>query len=132
MECVVWNCRGVGGRSFSRLLLDLKHQYGFKFLALLETRQNSARAISVSCRLGFDYSNFVEAQGFSGGIWCFWESSINFTVLTSNSQFVHGVITGSDNLASYVTIVYGSPNVQVRRSLWNSLHNFSESIADKS
>lgn len=46
--------------------------------------------LSIVRRLGFGYMDMVEAVGFSGGIWCFWVESVDFTVYHKYSQVLHG------------------------------------------
>ncbi|CAN1140772.1 hypothetical protein LINPERPRIM_LOCUS25038 [Linum perenne] len=59
-------------------------------VVLLEPRVSGDVGSAVSKKLLFDSSFFVEAQGFSGGIWLLWnEFVIKIKVLASSNQFIH-------------------------------------------
>lgn len=128
MDCFVWNCRGAGGRALPRLLQDLRRQHGFHFLALLETRQNGSKTQALASRLKFNSAVIVEAQGFKGGIWCFWDTTLDFEVLVTTTQLIHGVLHSPSQPDCYVTVVYGSPHLQSRRDLWLYLRQIGGAI----
>ncbi|KAF7831717.1 ribonuclease H [Senna tora] len=73
MNMLVWNCRGTGMRSFPSLMKDLCRKHKFDFLALVETRQSGLNAELICRKLGFLNWSREEAEGYSGGIWCFWD-----------------------------------------------------------
>ena len=59
--------------------------------------------------------HIVEARGFSGRIWLFWDDETKFSVLTTGDQFIHGVIdvgTGNE-IFCYIGV-------------WSSEHDFEE------
>ncbi|GMI81045.1 hypothetical protein HRI_001773800 [Hibiscus trionum] len=73
-------------------------------------------------RSDFDCSHRVEANGFSGGLWILWKSTVTFQVLAVSNLFVHGICTSTQDCKSfYVTFVYASPHASSRRRLWGDL-----------
>ena len=70
-----------------------------------------------------DFDNWfrVEVDGFSGGLWLFWNSEIHIHVIKSHPQFIHMEIetNGQDNWL--FTLIYGSPSPQLRKFLWSEL-----------
>ncbi|XVE48700.1 hypothetical protein DITRI_Ditri01bG0023200 [Diplodiscus trichospermus] len=58
-------------------------------LVLLETKINGEKADKVCSRLRFDNWVRVECAGYSGGIWLFWNSTVNIKILQSDPQFLH-------------------------------------------
>ncbi|XP_028776836.1 uncharacterized protein LOC114733531 [Neltuma alba] len=122
------NMQGAGSRSLPRLLEDLKKKHELKFLALLEPRQKSARVNKLARRLRFQNFDFVDARGFSGGIWCFWEKDFRFRVVLKTDQVVHGIVNEGLADEAWFTIVYGRPNFAQRRTLWESLRRIGENI----
>ena len=90
INTLVWNSRGAGKRNFSSFMKDLRGRYGFSILVLLEIRLSGCRANKVAKKFCFDGSFRVDADGFAGGIWVFWDSSLwNVSILCSGKQFVH-------------------------------------------
>lgn len=74
MNSLVWNCRRAGGKNFHNLVRDIMKIYHIDFIAILEPKISGTRAENVVNRIGLDDGVRVEAQGFSGGIWCLWKS----------------------------------------------------------
>ena len=70
-------------------------------------------------KLKFDEMFCVEADGFSGGLALFWNREI---VLKANQNFIH-IVFYEKNGGSFWdgTFVYGNPNFQERRYLWDKL-----------
>ncbi|XP_028804662.1 uncharacterized protein LOC114759619 [Neltuma alba] len=120
---MTWNTRGAGDASFRRLLSDLMVRNNVNIFALLEPRQDGEKAGLIARRLGWPNKFLVEARGFSGGIWLFWDMNTDFVVLSSSDQFVHGKVRNGNGDEWLLTFVYGHPNTILRRQLWQSLHN---------
>ena len=126
-----WNSRGAGGAPFHRFLGELCRNKCVNLLALLEPRQPGSRARNVARKLGWPNMHIVEARGFSGGIWLFWDDETKFSVLTTGDQFIHGVIDVGTGNEFFVTLVYGHPNMILRRSLWSSLNSICNPEEDR-
>ena len=128
MNWMIWNTRGTGTRSFPGLIRNLKKHYQLGFLALLETRcskENSERRVQ---QFGFENCALVDAEGYSGGIWCLWDSSIGMvTILERNSQFIHLRVSSNKGVWE-LTVIYASPQPLVRRALWDQLSRLEASI----
>lgn len=72
--------------------------------------------------MGFENWARIEAIGFSGGIWLFWNASMFIvSVLCTNSQFLHCKIDNGKDCSWFLSIVYGSPNEHLRSRLFASL-----------
>lgn len=66
------------------MINDLRREFGAFLVILMETHTSSASAQRILGRIGFDSQYIEEAGGQSGGIWCFWDSSIwNVHVINS-------------------------------------------------
>lgn len=118
MNLLIWNARGVGGKAFVPLLLELRKKYGFQFLAILEPKQKREKAEWLRRRLGFAEMDVVKVRGLGGGIWCFWESETGFRVLGKYDQVLHGVFNGGRHDEWGLSVVYGDPNFMRRQNLW--------------
>ncbi|CAN1255306.1 hypothetical protein LINPERPRIM_LOCUS8934, partial [Linum perenne] len=94
----------------------------------LEPRISGAKGQAVRDKLGFHNSFVVEAQGFRGCIWLLWnETDFTLRVLCSSPQFIHVKVEWDPGQACELTFVYASPNLAIRRSLWQSLGQIARS-----
>ncbi|KAG8475227.1 hypothetical protein CXB51_032054 [Gossypium anomalum] len=113
---------GCAGLKFSRIFWEYNREHKPDLVGLLETTVSGSKADSVIAKLGFDFSHRVEAVGFSGGIWIRWKDTISVDILGNHSQFIFFKISGkSYRHPVLVTFVYGSPNSQKRKQLWDAL-----------
>ncbi|KAF7823171.1 putative ribonuclease H protein At1g65750 family [Senna tora] len=130
MNCVVWNCRGTGAKSFPGVVRDLKRNFQVDFLALLETHQEGFRAQRIMDKFGFDQREIVEAVGYAGGIWCLWKNNgSRIRVVQRHNQFIHFHILDCSG-SWFLTIVYGSPHFAQRGDLWNNLKSIGTAMVD--
>ncbi|EOY08834.1 Uncharacterized protein TCM_024073 [Theobroma cacao] len=73
------------------------------------------------CKYGFQNYFKVKANGYSGGIWVFWNAEvIEVEVLAYSSQLTHLLLNPSKE-QWLLTEIYGSPLVKERKHLWDSL-----------
>ncbi|XP_019151953.1 PREDICTED: uncharacterized protein LOC109148673 [Ipomoea nil] len=121
MNLLVWNCQGAASRKFRRILGNFTKVYKPEIVCLLETKVSGAQANDICCRLGFDEWLRVEAFGFSGGIWVLWNLTILVDVLITHPQFVVAKVSHSGSPCWFLSFVYGSPNITLRRELFSEL-----------
>lgn len=90
MNCLIWNCRGTGGKDFPMFIRDSTRIYKLDFVALLEPRISGTIAERVINKFGFANCVKVEAEGFSGGLWFKWKSCCpNLSVVSSSKYCIH-------------------------------------------
>ncbi|KAK4259941.1 hypothetical protein QN277_006218 [Acacia crassicarpa] len=90
MNCLIWNLRGTGALSFPSLVRDLKAYYRLDFLAVLETRCSREASHRRAQRFGFTNMELIDCEGYSGGIWCFWEhNTFSVSVIERHHQYMH-------------------------------------------
>lgn len=121
MIFITWNCQGAGGKAFLRVLKNMIRTHKLDVLGLVEPKVSGAQANVICSKLGFSDCIRVEAIGFSGGIWVFWNTSLQVTVLHTHPQFV--LIQGQmeNQEAWYYAVVYGSPTHNLLRRMWSEL-----------
>ncbi|KAF7834748.1 ribonuclease H [Senna tora] len=128
MNYSIWNSRGTGANSFLGLIKDINRRHKVDFLAILKPRKSGLNASNIVKRLGFEIRNRVEANSFSGGIWCMWNKSLlNVEVLIKHPQFMHLRVKNS-SMPWFFTVVYGNLNVNLCRTLWDNLQLLSTSV----
>ncbi|XP_031099664.1 uncharacterized protein LOC116003863 [Ipomoea triloba] len=112
---------GAASSSFRRALSYLILVHRPSIVCFLEPKVSGAQASKICSNFGFEEWVRVEAVGFSGGIWVLWKGSLNVEIIETHPQFItlqmdHGV-AGVHRL----TLVYGSPNLYLRRRLFSDL-----------
>nr|GLL37714.1 uncharacterized protein LOC109159904 [Ipomoea trifida] len=121
MNCIVWNCQGAGGRAFHRVLKNLIQTHKPTILSLVEPKVSGAQADLICKKMGYSDWVRVEAVGFSGGIWTFWNDSLQVSVISTHPQFVILQVRNDTNNPWFYAVVYGSPTHHLRRRLWAEL-----------
>ncbi|KAJ1441622.1 hypothetical protein SESBI_01244 [Sesbania bispinosa] len=123
--------KGAGAKRFPGLVRDLGKLYQLKFIALLEPRISGSKADLAMKKMGFSGGVRVEAQGFSGGIWCMWKAEdMTVNVIKTSSQCIHFQLINVGGAIWTLTIVYASPNVQIYEDLWEELATFGNNLSD--
>lgn len=115
MNCLIWNCRGAGGRNFHNFVRDCIRIYHLDFVALLEPRISGPAADKVIQKIGLTEGVWVEAIGFSGVIWCLWKSNCPSIRIAPLSSWK-------------LSVVYASPSLSQREETWNELRNYSLTV----
>nr|GMD68491.1 ribonuclease H [Ipomoea batatas] len=87
----------------------------------MEPKVSGAHANTICMKLGFLDWVRVEAVGFSGGIWVFWNKSSNVKVVATHPQFILLQVQDANRVDWHLAVVYGSPTHHLRRRLWNEL-----------
>ncbi|KAK4284783.1 hypothetical protein QN277_001566 [Acacia crassicarpa] len=129
MNFLIWNSRGTRAQSFPALVHDLKAHYKLNFVAVLETRCSTKVSHRRASQLGFPNLELIDCEGYSGDIWCLWDSSIiSISVIERNHQFMHLQVTGGSGTMWMLTVVYASPSCGSRRILWENLSRIATSI----
>lgn len=109
MNCVIWNCRGAGGKEFPALVRDTVRMYNLDFIAILEPRISGTTADRVIERIGLPNIVKVDAVGFSGGLWCLWKNSYPPIMVHSKSPFcIHLHVKPNSPDGWFLSIVYAS------------------------
>lgn len=116
---IYWNYRGAGSKNSVRHFLDLIRTYSSDILILLETRVQSSNVVDILNRSYLSSFLASEANGFAGGIWILWNSSVvNVELISMDDQFINVIIDNFITERWILTAVYASPKLAFRRSLW--------------
>ena len=72
MNCLSWNCRGLGNPKVVCELRNVVKQEGPALVFVMETKIRGKRVEDLRHTLGFAGSFGVDSDGLSGGIGLFW------------------------------------------------------------
>lgn len=122
MNFMSWNCRGTAAKGFTSLVRDLRKEYDYSLIFLLETHASGDKALRQAKKTGFGGQFIVDANGHSGGIWCLWDVGYwNVDVINNSNQFVHMKVTWKGSISWLITVVYASTRYVRRQELWENL-----------
>jgi len=78
---------------------------------------------------GFDCSDYVEGQGFAGGILLAWRSnSTTVVVLAKDKQFIHTELCFNRERPWFFTSVYVSPSEIQKKDFWTKMEDLGKQI----
>lgn len=93
--------------------------YRPSILDIVEPRISGSRAERVIRKLKFPKWHVAEPVGYAGGIWLAWDDAIlQVTVILSSPQLLHVQVKPKDATEFFMTVVYASPKLELRRILW--------------
>lgn len=117
LSILFWNAQGAAFKWFRRIFCAVSNNYKPTMVVSLQPRISGDKADDFIKHSGFDKSHWIEANGFSGGIWILWQDKFDVEVFVNHKQFVHFRISEKNVLLSWVTAVYGRPNPSIRKHL---------------
>ncbi|WCJ43898.1 hypothetical protein M5689_024607 [Euphorbia peplus] len=80
MNCISWNCRGLGNPRAVRCLGDLLKSQNPNLVFLIETLVYSSKIESLRRKFNFNYKFVVDCRGHSGGLVVLWKNSLDASV----------------------------------------------------
>ncbi|XP_010687131.1 uncharacterized protein LOC104901277 [Beta vulgaris subsp. vulgaris] len=128
IKILVWNVQGVGNKV--PVIRELVRINKPSVVVLVETHMSGDQAQKICDKIGFSGQQRVEAQGFSGGIWLFWDISlVSVTSYGSHSQHLTVEISKVGEDPWLFSAVYASPDSTLRKELWRELEKIKEDYA---
>ncbi|XP_061339719.1 uncharacterized protein LOC133286328 [Gastrolobium bilobum] len=129
MSVIFWNCRGATKPNLGRTLKSIVVKHKVCMVGLMETRTDRSKCKKLLKKINFDKMIIEEANGFSGGIWVFWDSvRAEVQAIQQTNQYIHMKVTLVDSLSFLCTAVYGSPHEGNRHLMWEDLIQLSSLI----
>lgn len=122
MNCLSWNCRGVGNKPTVRELGGLVKAAQAKIVFLCETMQAANKVRRLRGRLGLRGFAGVDSDGLSGGLALFWCDQMHVDVQTKNERYIDAYVRMSAQAPPWrLTCVYGEPRSENRQHMWDLL-----------
>jgi exonuclease III len=124
IKILFWNARGAGSGKFQSAIVDLIKINHVDILAICEPKVQFQKASKTMLSLGFTDHKIVEANGFSGGIWLFWNSTnLHVDFIDKNAQTITVKVTLPGGPSWMLSTLYASPTKTVRSMLWSYFDN---------
>lgn len=125
-KVLAWNCRGTGSPDTLRAIVRMIRDHKPDILFLMETRVSSTRVRYLLKNSSFTNLAAIEARGFSGGLWVFWnETTTPLRVLSYTAQAMNVGILKDGQVDLVLTLVYASPTFSIRQQF----HQYIETIS---
>lgn len=122
MNIISWNCRGIGQKGFVPLIKDVSKEYDTSLIFLLEVHASGERVRKFARRTGSDGFFIIDSDDQAGGIIALWRTTFwRVDVLKHSNQFLHLKVGWGREASWCLTAVYGKPQLQARRVLWDEL-----------
>ena len=118
MNCLSWNCRGLGQPWAVLKLTDLVKKHSPSILFLMETRAKDHKLKTLCSKLHLE-NVFIESQvNTGGGLALYWKDGINLKVLDSTPTFVDVVVNPGMDDAQRLMGFYRNPRTANRKHSW--------------
>lgn len=124
-----WNCRGAGSPQTVRAIKGLLRDYHPNIMFLMETRVPSLRARQIIRGSSFTHLMAVEARGFSGGLWCFWDdTTLQVRLLSYTSQLINIRVSWLNEDPVIISLIYASPTAIGREPLYEYMEQMANYV----
>ena len=128
MNCLNWNCRGLGNQRLVRELSVLVKSKGPRLVFLMETKKKNSYMEKIRCHLKFDNMFLVPRRHFSGGLALFWSNDLDLHIRTFSSHHIDAVVNPRIDDAWQFTGFYRAPKIANREDSWSLLRHLSTQL----
>ncbi|KAL0010115.1 hypothetical protein SO802_005223 [Lithocarpus litseifolius] len=125
MNCLVWNCRGLGNLRTGKELGDLIWPKDPSVVFLAETLAEEARLDTVQRSIDYEHKWVVPKEGRGGGLVLFWKSTVNLEVIDSSQYYIDTWIDRGSEHEWRFTGFYGELDTSRRVEAWDSLRTLN-------
>lgn len=121
MNCLAWNCRGLGNFRTVRALNDLVRGHKPDILFLCETISVATKIEKFRVKFKYDYCFSVDRVGRSGGLAVFWRNYSEVSVDNYSQNHIDLVFTENGATSWRLTLYYGFPERTRRKDAWEMI-----------
>ena len=91
MNCLSWNCRGLGQPRAVLELTEMVKKYSLSIIFLMETRSKEGFLKKLCSKLHADNVFIVPRTNTGGGLALYWKDSIDLHVMSSSPTYIDAV-----------------------------------------
>jgi hypothetical protein len=121
MNCLSWNCRGLGNPCTVQELTRLVRAKAPSAVFLIETWSNEDYLEILRCNLQFSNKFVVHSNKKGGGLALLWNVDLNVSIKSYSHNHIDAVINEGMSDAWRLTGVYGAPETHNRPKTWDLL-----------
>ncbi|GMY20521.1 hypothetical protein FCV25MIE_15760 [Fagus crenata] len=123
MNCIVWNCRGLGNPRTVQELAQMVRDKDPSAVFLIETWANEPQLELLRIQLHFANKLVVPRRNRGGGLAAFWKQDTDLTISSYSYSHIDTIIDGQTDDAWRFTCFYGAPKMHRRIQSWNLLRS---------
>ena len=118
MNCISWNCRGLGKSRAILELTEMVKKYYPNMVFLMETRSKERYLKNLCRKLDMENLFIVPRHNTGGGLALYWKKELNLQVLNSSPTYIDAVVNPGVDDAWRFTGFYGDPVTANREHSW--------------
>lgn len=118
MNCLSWNCRGLGSPRTVRALRDLVKEVKPSFIFLMETISFASKIEDLRVKLGYDHCFAVDRVNRSGGLAIIWKNMFSCEVTGYSQNHIDVVVSENNVVVWRMSCFYGFPERSRRKDSW--------------
>uniref|UniRef100_A0A2N9G7B6 Reverse transcriptase domain-containing protein n=1 Tax=Fagus sylvatica TaxID=28930 RepID=A0A2N9G7B6_FAGSY len=125
MNCLAWNCRGLGNPRTVQEIARLVRAQDPSVVFLIETWQDEGPLERLRCQLQFENKFIAQSRNKGGGLCLLWKKEINLRVYSFSHSHIDAVVNENQPDAWRFTGFYGAPETHNREESWNLLRRLN-------
>ena len=114
MNCISWNCHGLGQTRAVLELTNLVKMYAPSIVFLMETKSREGYLKKLCAKLHLENVFIVPRINTSGGLALYWRNDIDLKVMNSFTSYINTVVNPGEDDAWRFTSFYGDPAIANR------------------
>ena len=118
MNCISWNCRGLGKSRAVLELTEMVKKYSPNMVFLMETRSKERYLKNLYHKLDMENLFIVPRHNTRGGLALYWKKELNLQVLNSSPTYIDAAVNPGVDDAWRFTGFYGDPVTTNRKHSW--------------
>ncbi|XP_074374615.1 uncharacterized protein LOC141715026 [Apium graveolens] len=126
MNCLGWNCRGLGNPRTVRVLGDLVRDRKPDVLFLSETISTSNIIESLRLKFGFAQCFLVDRVGQSGGLAVFWKANVSCQITEYSQNHIDIQFLENSVVTWRLSCFYGYPERSRRKNSWDLIRQLAD------
>ena len=129
MNCIVWNCRGLGNPRTVQELTELVRTKDPEAVFVIETWLDADKLEMIRCKLSFANKLVVPRRNRGGGIVLFWKRDLALTIKSYSFCHIDTIVNEGTLEAWRFTGFYGAPETHNRCHSWNMLRTLARQFS---
>lgn len=123
---LIWNVRGIGNKATVNSLKQLVQAHNISVVAISEPRVPLSQASNVARKIRL--SKVIGNRDNTSKIWLFHSCHLELQVIERHAQYLTVAHIKNNKIISFLTVVYASCDMIIRRDLFDSLMQFSRQV----
>ena len=125
MNCISWNCRGLGNQGTVQELANLVRIKDPYVLFLSETWMDEDRLEVLRCHFHFSNKFVVNRINKVGGLVLFWRHDFNLSICSYSLSHIDTIVDRDSDHPWRLTFFYGAPETHLKERSWDLLRTLN-------